>query len=450
MEPSPNSESKQHTLGRTASSPLSVNQETTRASSEPVKSNFGRSCPSCNKKLTWHTLKRTCTRCNIILCRDCTSKKRGSALGIGVVCRRGCPNENRADLSRKLLGIAEKNSEIIPDDCFGVLTVEIIEGRGLIQADRDFFGSDEPSDPYCTVSIPVDGISVKSRHVNNSDNPIWRETLTLPVKSSQQNIEIFVMDYDGNNDLERDDQIGFPLTEIPLARLSSTPVEGWLPLLYLDVRSSTPRAADRIRCAGAIRIKIHMEYNSPKDHRLAYLHTYLRQAPKQALPAFDPQELYGPLLLVVDLLWWRTLDPVLRVILDVLYWRRFVVSMAATCLWMPLAWKLEYWPAAFMFFLSGVMLYHKTNRSYAWLAKTAVRDSRALSATTPANKPNPTPPSADVLARQLELIFLSLDLPSRALQLGLMRILGFSSHKVSVPCSDPLKTPRLRSKGVCL
>jgi hypothetical protein len=68
-------------------------------------------------------------------------------------------------------------------------------------------------------------------------------------------------------------------------------------------------------------------------------------------------------MLIQELLWNRTLEPIFRLVLFILYWENFLLSAAAMVAWICLSIYVEYWPSAFTFLLAGTVL-HNTLKRY--------------------------------------------------------------------------------------
>ena len=348
----------------------------------PTASHGGSSkeCAICHRELSFFTRKRKCTLCNAVTCKDCASKK---TIPGEVACRncldqRNLKRETTGDSGKSptespksngddpLAGEGSAFLQKIPKGYFGYIRVRLIEGRGLVAADTNLLGQKTSSDPYCIVSLSRDRTRQSTRVIQSTLNPVWNETLEMPVRLPVQMLEIDVYDKDVAGS---DDFIG--KVYIPVERLpNGKPMTGWVPIVYTkenddpgtELSFGDPGTAP----AGAVLISVRLDYKIRSELR-GYIRASVSEAPPKKIK-FDINALYGPGMLVLELLWTRMLSPFVTVFLYVLMWENFIVSLVATAMWLPIATHIEYWPSAFFFWLDFVIFYNYIYRSFKALS----------------------------------------------------------------------------------
>ena len=337
-------------------------------------------CSICHKELSWFSRKRKCDLCNTVTCKQCCSKKTIP----GTVACRNClerrnlrrevteestnspPSSPKIDTSGEPLVGASGAVGEIPKGYFGYVQVRMVEGRGFVAADTNILGQKTTSDPYAVVTLSMDRTRRSTRVISSTLNPVWNETLEMPVRFPVQNLEIAFYDKDVAGS---DDYIGRVI--IPLDRLpNGKPLTGWLPLVYSkDMDDLSPDAAfgdPSTSSAGGVFLSVRLDYKIRSELR-GYIRGSVAEPPQQKIK-FDINQLYGPGMLAVDLLWTRMLSPIVNVILYVLFWENFVVSTIAMFLWISIAYYVEYWPSAIFFALDIVMVYNYIRRTFRALS----------------------------------------------------------------------------------
>lgn len=270
-------------------------------------------------------------------------------------------SKDTRDSEGSLSPVSGNGKQLIPRGYFGHLEIQFIEGRGLVAADTNILGQKTSSDPYCVVTMSEDRTRRASKVVSSTLNPYWNETVRFPVRIPVQNIEIDIFDKDVTN---VDDFIG--RVSIPLHRLpNGKTLSGWLPIVYEGDNSAPiseilPAGSEGTIPAGAIRVSVKLDYRASSE-----LKGYVRAAistPPPPRVKFDINALYGPVMLAVELLWTRTLQPIVNALVYVLTWEDFFVSMLAMGVWVPLAQRAHLWTPAFFAALAAVILYHYVKR----------------------------------------------------------------------------------------
>jgi hypothetical protein len=243
-------------------------------------------------------------------------------------------------------------------------------------------------------------IREKTRRVTNYVNSIlslvWNEEFDIPIRFPNQNLVIKVFDRDVTS---KDDEMGF--IEIPISSLpNGREINGWAPLLYyekvdpnklVEVVPGTDFSSGSSRIpvpAGSVRVSITLDFKIHQE-----LFAYIRSAvaiPPTKKSQFNVNALYGPGMLVVDLLWWRLGQPILGIIMYVLYWENFLVSLFSLILWIPIAMNMDYWPSGFFFLMDAIMVRNLMRRKYQALADaedpTITDDSPEVAPSTPTRK----------------------------------------------------------------
>ncbi len=339
-------------------------------------------CPICHRDLSFFVRKRKCTICHTVTCKDCSSKK---TIPGEVACKRCLDQRN---LKREVTGDSAKspaesprpnhnlntedplstNSAVnnIPKGFFGYLQIRMIEARGLVAADTNILGQKTSSDPYCVISLSRDRTRRSTRVINSTLNPVWDETIEMPVRLPVQFIEFDIYDKDVTGS---DDYIG--KAYIPVERLpNGKPITGWLPVVYTkeneDPGTELTFGDPGTFPAGGIHVSVRLDYKIRSELR-GYIRASVSEEPPKKI-RFDINALYGPAMLVVELLWTRMLSPFVTVFLYILLWENFIVSLAAMLMWIPIATQIAYWPSAFFFWLDFVIFYNYIYRSFKALS----------------------------------------------------------------------------------
>ena len=364
-----------------ASSPLSPLPTTPTTPSGSIKD-----CPICHKELSWLSRKRTCTLCHNTSCRDCASKKVLEGEIVCTVCQkaRGLSKKSHdapipvveqppaPALSPSEL--SQQRRQLIPQQCYANLHVKIIEARGLIAADTNLLGRPTASDPYCVITLTREKTKRVTNYIESTLSPVWNEEFDIPVRFPNQNLVIKVFDRDVTS---KDDEMGY--IEIPISSLpNGREITGWAPLLFYEnvdpnqllevAPGDTVFASKRVPVpAGSVRVSLTLDFKIHQE-----LFAYIRSAvaiPPSKKVQFNVNALYGPGMLVVDLLWWRVGQPILGYIMYVLYWENFLVSLLSLLVWIPLAMHMEYWPSGFFFLMDALMVRNLVKRKYKALAE---------------------------------------------------------------------------------
>ena len=360
--------------------PASASQARTGRDFAPMGSpDVSKECPICHRELGFFTRKRKCTLCHTTTCKDCSSKKTIP----GEVSCKNCLDQR--NLKREMTGESAKspvespkstnddplggdNSALdkIPKGYFGYIRVRLIEGRGLVAADTNLLGHKTSSDPYCIVSLSMDRTRRSTRVIQSTLNPVWEETLEMPVRLPVQMLEVDIYDKDVAGS---DDYIG--KVYIPVERLpNGKPISGWFPIVYTkeneDPGTELVFGDPGTTPAGAIHLSVRLDYKIRSELR-GYIGASVSESPPKKVK-FDINQLYGPGMLVVELLWTRMLSPFVMVFLYVLLWENFIASFVAMLLWLPIANHIEYWPSGFFFWLDFVIFYNYVCRSFRSLA----------------------------------------------------------------------------------
>jgi hypothetical protein len=270
--------------------------------------------------------------------------------------------------------LSRKRKELIPQQCYANLHIKIIEARGLIAADSNILGKPTTSDPYCVITLTREKTRRVTNYKDSTLSPVWNEEFDVPIRFPNQSLVIKVFDRDVTS---KDDEMGY--IEIPISSLpNGREICGWAPLLYyekvdpdkiLEVAKGTDLISGTSRIpvpAGSVRVSITLDFKIPQE-----LFAYIRSAvaiPPTKKSQFNVNALYGPGMLVVDLLWWRLGQPVLGIVMYVLYWENFLVSLFSLILWVPIALNMEYWPSGFFFLMDAIMVRNLMRRKYLALA----------------------------------------------------------------------------------
>ena len=270
--------------------------------------------------------------------------------------------------------LSRKRKELIPQQCYANLHIKIIEARGLIAADSNILGKPTTSDPYCVITLTREKTRRVTNYKDSTLSPVWNEEFDVPIRFPNQSLVIKVFDRDVTS---KDDEMGY--IEIPISSLpNGREICGWAPLLYyekvdpdkiLEVAKGTDLISGTSRIpvpAGSVRVSITLDFKIPQE-----LFAYIRSAvaiPPTKKSQFNVNALYGPGMLVVDLLWWRLGQPILGIVMYVLYWENFLVSLFSLILWVPIALNMEYWPSGFFFLMDAIMVRNLMRRKYLALA----------------------------------------------------------------------------------
>jgi len=363
------------TVDNPPSSPLSPAPTTPTTPSSSIKE-----CPICHKELSWLSRKRTCTLCHTTSCRDCASKKVLEGEIVCTVCQKARGLSKKTDVAAVTVveptvpalspsELSRQRRSLIPQQCYANLHVKIIEARGLIAADTNLLGRPTASDPYCVISLTREKTKRITNYIESTLSPVWNEDFDIPVRFPNQNLVIKVFDRDATS---KDDEMGF--IEIPISSLpNGREITGWAPLLFyetvdpnklLEVSPGDPVfASKRVPVpAGSVRVSLTLDFKIHQE-----LFAYIRSAvaiPPSKKVQFNVNALYGPGMLVVDLLWWRLGQPILGYIMYVLYWENFLVSLFSLIFWIPIALNMEYWPSGFFFIMDAVMIRNLVRRKY--------------------------------------------------------------------------------------
>jgi hypothetical protein len=364
-------------------------------------------CPICHKELSWLSRKRTCTLCHGTSCRECASKKVIDGQIVCQVCQKARGLKKKTDDPSSVVeepdspilsqsDLSRKRKQLIPQQCYANLHIKIVEARGLIAADTNILGKPTTSDPYCVVTLTREKTRRVTNYVNSTLSPVWNEEFDIPIRFPNQNLVIKVFDRDVTS---KDDEMGF--IEIPISSLpNGREINGWAPLLYyekvdpnklVEVVPGTDFSSGSSRIpvpAGSVRVSITLDFKIHQE-----LFAYIRSAvaiPPTKKSQFNVNALYGPGMLVVDLLWWRLGQPILGIIMYVLYWENFLVSLFSLILWIPIAMNMEYWPSGFFFLMDAIMVRNLMRRKYQALADaedpTITDDSPEVAPSTPTRK----------------------------------------------------------------
>jgi hypothetical protein len=259
----------------------------------------------------------------------------------------------------------ETQKQIVAKGYYALLTVRIIEAKGLIAGDETLLGEKLCSDPYCVMSLSQDGTERKTSIIKRTLFPIWNEDFEIPVRAPYQTLQLELFDRD---ELTEDDSIGS--TQIALARLPpGKTLTGWLPVTFIEKSPQCVKPSDHdedIQPAGGIHISIRMDFAAKNE-----LGAYVRQAispPVYVVPKFNLNEAYAPLMICIDIIWWRSLGPCIWALLAVLFWTDVFVSLVWFFLWPFLCLYLEYWPSGISFIFALWMCWNKLQSTFARLA----------------------------------------------------------------------------------
>ena len=363
------------TAAESVSSPLTPVPTTPTTPSGSLKE-----CPICHKELSWLSRKRTCTLCHNTSCRDCASKKVLDGEIVCTVCQKARGLSKKSDDAPVVVAeppapvlspseLSRQRRELIPQQCYANLHVKIIEARGLIAADTNLLGRPTASDPYCVITLTREKTKRVTNYIESTLAPVWNEEFDIPVRFPNQNLVIKVFDRDVTS---KDDEMGF--IEIPISSLpNGREITGWVPLLFYEdvdpnqllevAPGDTVFANRRVPVpAGSVRVSLTLDFKIHQE-----LFAYIRSAvaiPPSKKVQFNVNALYGPGMLVVDLLWWRLGQPILGYIMYVLYWENFIVSLLSLLFWIPLALNMEYWPSGFFFVMDALMIRNLVKRKY--------------------------------------------------------------------------------------
>lgn len=385
-------------LTSTTSSPVRISGSSTSVGARSNNSGGAFSyppCPSCLKKMTVFSRKRTCTRCNITVCRACASKKSVPGEVICRMCKGGIAHPTRLDLQTVGDGLdadpyteeemEETHRNIVAKGYYSFLTVRVIEAKGLIAGDETLLGEKLCSDPYCVLTFSQDSTERKTSIIKRTLFPIWNEDFEIPIRAPYQTLQFEIFDRD---EFTEDDSIG--IAKLPLARLPpGATITGWLPVTHSEkclqaVKTGEPKPPEP---AGGIHISIRMDFKANNE-----LGAYVRQAispPVYVQPKFDLNEAYAPLMIIIDIIWWRSLGPCIWALLAVLFWTDVFVSAVWFVLWPFLCMYLEYWPSAISFIFAIWMCWNKLQSSFAKMAYANKKKKAALSQ-------EPSPPPEDI------------------------------------------------------
>jgi hypothetical protein len=302
-------------------------------------------CPVCQKSLSWFNRKRHCTLCGAVTCRECASKK---AMPGQVAClkclehrqlEREVTTESAAVVSNDGTepGSPHTIQAHIPKGYFGLLRIHIEEARGLVAADSNILGQRTSSDPYCVITLSTDRTRRTTKVVSSTLNPFWNSDFDLPVRVPVQNLEITVFDKDVTG---TDDNIGkvvIPIDQLP----NGQPLTGWLPIFHSKENDAISQLTGQVTSipAGAIRVSVRLDYKASAELRY-----YVRGAvfvPPPVAPKFDVNALYGPGMLTLELLWTRSLQPLVNLLVYLIQWENFIASAVVTLLLIPIALNLH-------------------------------------------------------------------------------------------------------------
>lgn len=360
---------------------MSVDRESTReeevaeVSANPHEHEDHKKCIVCKKELSWFNRTRKCSRCKGTACRHCTAKMPpsgelrcqkclGSGSIVAEVFSNHSPGANSTGSPAGLSGTAT-----IPKGYLGVVRVHLIECRGLIAADTNILGRRTSSDPYCVLRLTSESAEMSSRVVSSTLNPVWDQILTVPVRIPMQNIRIEVYDKDVTGS-ECLGHVCFPLERFPSGQV----LEGWLPIVPpnqndLDLGDDQESAsADH---AGAIHVGIRFDYRSGEELKACISSAIA--TPPVAASRFEVNALYTPLMLIQELLWTRTLEPIVQGMQYVLRWESFGLSFVALLAWIYISMFVEYWPSVVFFILGGTVLYNSVRQ---WFKNLIARPER--------------------------------------------------------------------------
>jgi hypothetical protein len=363
--------------------------DTRIAMSETSNRPATKGCPICHKELHWYSRKRECTLCRRVVCRECASKKVVPGEMVCLMCKsgEGLPDEGTGNATYRsgstlMFNPLDGSSDVswkagVAEGFYANLNVKIFEGRGLIASDTNLFGQLTSSDPYCVVSFTRDNTRRITKVRSNTLNPIWNQGYDIPIQFPSQFMVIEVYDKDLTN---KDDFLGE--VRIPIDRLANgREISGWVPLVLMkDMEESPGEGTEAAGTApppgfvtqvpipaGAIRIAVRLDYYVSRE-----LHAYVRSAiatPPPQRVKFDLNALYGPAMLLQDVLWISLLEPIVQALVFVLTWQNFFVSTFAVLVWIPIGFSVAYWPAGLCFSLDVLIVTNYVRGKYNSLAQ---------------------------------------------------------------------------------
>ena len=334
--------------------------------------NPNKACMICAKELSWYTRRRKCTLCHAVTCHECASRK---VIPGEVVCRTCELNRNlERELSESPAGSrqspdtdvvvipednpveAESRRNRIRNEFYANLNIKIFEARGLIASDMNMMGKMTSSDPFCIMTLSVDQTRRTTRVISSSLNPVWGQEFDIGVKTPTQNLEISVYDHDVTGKDEFLGKVEIPIDRVP----NGSTIAGWMSL-HFETDEGT------ILPAGQVYVALCLDYKIRSELR-AYVRASVFTPPPRKI-VLDINALYGPLMLISDIVWTRTFEPVLNFFMSIFFWENFFLSLFATLLFIPIGLNVAYAPSATCFFLSAVMIYNWVGKVYQSLVE---------------------------------------------------------------------------------
>ena len=242
---------------------------------------------------------------------------------------------------------------------WGRVSVGILEARGLVKADRNVVGTATSSDPYVVVELRSQAVSSghpkqgdeqgqgtrRTRTMKNTVSPVWGERFLFETEEPGQWVHVEVWDEDV---AARDDKLGE--TELCLeACARDRRYEGWLEL--------------KGGKAGMVRVEVKVE-TSRGSEIVANFRAQWRQmyeSPRPA-PAFNVDELYGPAMVLQEILGTRLIFPIANKVGALVLWESTTQSTLAVAVWGVLARNFRFWPTLFCWGVATVMYFNPPKR----------------------------------------------------------------------------------------
>ncbi|EER10619.1 hypothetical protein Pmar_PMAR018998 [Perkinsus marinus ATCC 50983] len=233
-------------------------------------------------------------------------------------------------------------------DLYALLNVKVIEASGLPAADINVISSNS-SDPYTVLTLLEDNVTRKTKICKQTLSPVWNfECTTMVVDVPCQKMEVQVFDYDMASD---DDLLGTAYIDLTNL-IPGEPTNGWLPLVGEDGKP-----------AGAIHLELMIMY-TPSSERIAFVQEAMVPRPKPK-PKFDINALYGPGMFMAQVLWFDTLQPVLKDhVLPILMWENWLLSTIVLVGFIYASYYAAYWPAFACWALAVAMIRNKVLKGY--------------------------------------------------------------------------------------
>ena len=278
------------------------------------------------------------------------------------------------------------DSQVSPLKHSGVLHIHVIEGRGLLAMDTNLLGQKTKSDPYCAIHVDSENYTARTRVLAETLAPVWNEQFKVHLKFPPSTVKLAIWDKDIAS---KDDPMGSVIVDLSRMEINKK-FSGWFPVVHpskgrksirpgtpnspnsernslvalppasqeqagrtssvASPRSSAVKSDESQKPAGMIHLSIQFSSN-PKSlflayvrHRIAILFT-----PPPAPPAFNLNELYSPLMLLIDVVYTRLIGPVIDLIMTVTFWQNWRLSTAVLVALWPATFCIAYWPS-FCFF----------------------------------------------------------------------------------------------------